>query len=104
MAANNDKANHKSSNPPVGDPLGRLKAKSSRMDNEATFTSVDRDMLYAVVVAVTAAGGAIRFGLTSDGGAFALGVFSNGNQEKIYVGANDDINGTLQMIGEAFSE
>ncbi len=104
MAANNDKANHKSENKTVRDPLATLKAKSAGTSGEATYTAVDRDLLHAVVVEVTRAGGAIRFGLTSDGGAFALGVFSNGNQEKLYVGANDDINGTLQAIGEAFHE
>lgn len=104
MAANNEKANHKSNNTPVRDPLSALRSKRESASGEATYTAVDRDMLYAVVVAVTNAGGAIRFGLTSDGGAFALGVFSNGSQEKVYVGANDDINTTLQSIGEAFSE
>lgn len=102
MAASNDKANHAFSNPKKKSQNGGGAFKPSSASNEATYTSCDRDLIYAVIVEVTKAGGAIRFGLTSDGGAFALGVFSNGQQSKVYVGANDDINATLQEIGEFF--
>lgn len=104
MAANNDKANHTGKSTSAGKRMADLSGKIRASSGEATYTSCDRDLIYAVIVEVTKAGGAIRFGLTSDMGAFALGVFSNGEQEKLYVGANDDINGTLQAIGEAFHE
>lgn len=46
----------------------------------ADWSTVDADTLQQTIVAVSMAGGAIRFGYTGDGGAYAIGIYGDGDK------------------------
>jgi hypothetical protein len=72
--------------------------------NTADWESADAALLRAVVAAVAAAGGAIRFGYTRDGGAFAVGIYENGNMKTEYLPPDDDLEAYLKGILDDFKK
>lgn len=60
-------------------------------NGQANYATATPGWLAAVIVAVTAQGGAIRFGYSRDGGVYAIGVYFEGEQEKFYVKQSEGI-------------
>jgi len=70
----------------------------------ADWMSVDGPTLLGAIEAVSRTGGALRFGYTRDGGAYAIGVYGDGDPYTVYVRPNEDLDGTLKQLTEAFND
>jgi len=70
----------------------------------ASWLAADAELLRQAIVAVTAAGGAVRFGYTKQGGAFAIGYLGDGEPYTDYVRPTDDIDKYLQETILAWSD
>lgn len=68
----------------------------------ADWTGVSSDSLREAIGAVTASGGAIRFGYTRDGGAYAIGILGDGDPYTEYLRPSDDVEGYLRDLAEDF--
>lgn len=70
----------------------------------ASWLSADAELLRQTIVAVTAEGGAVRFGYTKQGGAFAIGFLGDGEPYTDYVRPTDDIDQYLKDTILAWSD
>lgn len=77
---------------------GANKRRRRQDDTIADWAAADHELLGGVVAAVTANGGAIRFGYSRDGGAYALGIYGDGKPFTEYLGATADVNEWLAGI------
>lgn len=80
----------------------RRKARGNA--DPASWTVADAELIKAAIVAVTANGGAVRFGYTKQGGAFAMGFLGDGEPYTDYVRPTDDVDEYLKGICIAWAE
>jgi hypothetical protein len=64
----------------------------------ADWAGVAPEALFSALEAVTARGGALRFGYTSDGGAYAVGVYGDGEPYTDYIRPTEDIDEYLRAL------
>ena len=69
----------------------------------ADWHLADPVLLQKAIAAVTAAGGAIRFGYTRDGGAYAVGLYMSNDHFTEYLRPADDLDGYLRDLADSFS-
>ncbi len=69
--------------------------KKGNFELEADWSAADASIIRDLIVSVTEAGGALRFGYTRDRGAYSLGVHLGGEHDTQYVAVNEDINAKL---------
>ena len=81
---------------------GRSKGGAHRWQRHssepADWSGVEPALLAAVIVAITHAGGAVRFGYTSDGGAYAVGIYGDGEPHTEYIRPSEDIADALKEL------
>lgn len=65
-------------------------------DNDADWTAVEPGPLRALIGAITATGGAVRFGYTKDGGAFSLGVYGDGKPYTEFLPGSGDVEAWIE--------
>lgn len=69
----------------------------------ADWGTVDAEVIRRVIVAVTRAGGALRFGYTADHGAYALGVYGDGPTPYTeYFRPTEDLADALTELAQTF--
>ena len=71
---------------------------------KADYGTIDGDLIRQAIEAVTALGGAVRFGYTSDGGAYAIGVYSGDDRWTEYCRTDDDLRDYLSELADSGSE
>jgi len=69
--------------------------KSGNLESETDWSSADAGNIRDLIVSITEAGGAIRFGCTRDRGAYSLGVHIGGEHDTKYVAVTEDIDAKL---------
>lgn len=74
--------------------------RQERQVDPADWGGVNGELLREVIGAVTASGGALRFGYTSDGGAYALGIYGDGDPYTEYIRPSEDIEAVLRELIE----
>lgn len=81
---------------------GRKKTDEPRRRREqetvADWGGIDADRIRSVVAAISAIGGAVRFGYSRDGGAYSVGIYGDGKPFTEFKPATDDIEGWLETI------
>jgi hypothetical protein len=81
----------------------RQRPKRRRQSREiADYASANSELLLRAVAAVSAQGGALRFGYTSDGGAYAIGVYGDGEPYTDYVKPSEGIDAYLEDVASAW--
>lgn len=60
-------------------------------DGQADWSNASADVIREVVISITKAGGAIRFGLTRDKGAYSLGIYIGDFRDTEYLGLYGDL-------------
>lgn len=69
----------------------------------ADWGKLDPEVLKRVIVAVTRAGGALRFGYTNDFGAYALGIYGDGPEPYTeYFRPTEDVADALAELAQTF--
>lgn len=69
----------------------------------ADWGTVDPEVIRRVIVAVTRAGGALRFGYTADHGAYALGIYGDGPTPYTeYLRPTEDLAEALTELAQTF--
>ncbi len=64
----------------------------------ADWGSCDCNWVQAVVVRITAMGGAVTFGLSRDNGAHSLSLMLDGHRETLWFNGDADLNDELQRV------
>lgn len=72
------------------DDRQRRRGKRSSGD-PTTWSSVDPNIIAGLVLAVTSAGGAVRFGLSRDGTALSVGILGDGQPYTEWFRPTDDV-------------
>lgn len=71
----------------------------------ADWSSVDPRFIRDAIAAVSALGGALRFGYTSDGGAYAVGVYGDGTKPYTeYIRPDESVEGFLEQLVYAWTD
>ncbi len=65
---------------------------------DAAWDSCDAKWMQAVVVGITALGGAITFGLSRDGGAHSVTLMLDGERETMWYNGDADLDDALKTI------
>jgi len=69
----------------------------------ADWGKIDSEILKRTIVAVTRAGGALRFGYTTDHGAYALGIYGDGPEPYTeYFRPSEDLPYALTELAQTF--
>lgn len=77
----------------------RLQALAQRAAaGDADWGGCDEGRLQAVIVAITALGGAVTFGLSRDNGAHSLTLMLDGGRETLWFNGNADLNEELNSV------
>lgn len=87
----------------VGNTLSARRDARQTAGGRADYATATPGWLQATIVAVTAAGGAIRFGYSRDGGVYAIGIYLGGEQEKYYIKQSEGLDVFLEEIYNDFS-
>ncbi len=69
---------------------------NGRKEGSADWGGCDSQLLQAVVVAISAMGGAVTFGLSRDGGAHSLTLLLDDSRATLWYNGNADLNECLQ--------
>jgi len=85
------------------DQRRRARARG-RSSEPADWSLVDAGVIQRLICAVTAQGGAVRFGYTSDGGAYSVGLYGDGDPYTEYIRPSEDIAEVLADIAAAWVE
>lgn len=64
--------------------------------SDADWTAVESGLLGTLIGAVTATGGAIRFGYTKDGGAYSLGIYGDGTPYTEFCPGSTDVEAWIE--------
>lgn len=78
-------------------PQKAAESKRRRQNDEsADWAAANPELLASVIAAVTAGGGAIRFGYSRDGGAYSVGIYGDGDPFTEYLGATAEVDAWLE--------
>lgn len=75
----------------------RFSARKSEATN-ADYGGINASLIREAIDAVTALGGAIRFGYTSDGGAYAVGIYDGDERFTEYFRSDDEVSEYLRTL------
>lgn len=78
--------------------------RSPAATGSASWANCNCDLLHAVVVAITALGGAIIFGLGRDKGSHSLTLLLDEKKVSLYFNGDADLNDKLQEVLETLAE
>lgn len=73
----------------------RPQRRRAHQSEPADWSLANPELVVKLILNVTGAGGAVRFGYTSDGGAYAVGFYGDGAPYTEYVRPNEDIDEVL---------
>lgn len=94
------------SNPKTGvsQEAGGRRRRAGGVGTPADWAGVEAALLLEAVAAVTATGGAIRFGYTRDMGAYAIGFYEDGDSQTEYVPPSEDMSLWLRGVIEDYGK
>jgi len=81
-----------------------FRGRSRKHIESVDWTQIDAKVLVHSIAAVSAAGGALRFGYSRDGGAYALGVYGDGDTYTEFEHDPQAMEGLLHDLGEWFTD
>jgi len=88
----------------MGMPDTRRRARRGHSE-PADWALASGEAIVKLVCAVSARGGAVRFGYTSDGGAYAIGIYGDGEPYTEYIRPSEDVDEVLaEMTAPWLSE
>jgi hypothetical protein len=76
---------------------GSRRRRTNGDTEAADWSKVDADVLRSLICAVTAQGGAVRFGYSRDGGALAVGFLGDGDPYTEWIRPSED---AVEALGE----
>ncbi len=82
----------------------QVKRPSAHSGGGAAWSGVSANAIANAISTAADHGGAIRFGYTRDGGAFAIGIYGLGDPYTEYLRPDDDVEGFLAQVQEAFAD
>lgn len=80
----------------------RERRQKAQAGEPADWGSADAGLLHAVIAAITARGGAVRFGYSRDGAAYSVGVYLGAERFTEYIRPQEDINDYLKNLAIDF--
>jgi len=72
--------------------------------NTADWAGATPEIVLRLVCAVSAVGGAVRFGYTRDGGAYSIGIYLGENSKTYYCNEAGGIDDELKELAEYFEK
>lgn len=73
-------------------------------EGDADWGACDAGALQAVVVGITALGGAVTFGLSRDQGAYSLSLMLDGYRKTLWFNGGADLNDELAHVGQTLGD
>lgn len=81
-----------------------FRGRSRKSIESVDWEAVDAKVAISAIAAVSAAGGALRFGYSRDGGAFAVGVYGDGDPYTEFEHEVEEIEKLLKDLAEFFTD
>lgn len=84
--------------------LKGFRGRSRKNIESVDWVQVDANVAVGAIAAVSAAGGALRFGYSRDGGAYALGVYGDGDPYTEFEHNPAEMEKLLKDLAEFFTD